>query len=93
MVPRIVRTLMAARATTPTELAEHLGIGRSSLSERMNGHRRFTLAEVAEMSSYFGVSPAIFFGHPDDLIRSAVGGSGANSGCVTADRTKSLIAV
>jgi transcriptional regulator with XRE-family HTH domain len=91
-VPRIVRTLMAARAVSLSELAEHLGIGRSSLSERLTGKRRFTLAEVADMADYFEVSPAVFFEDPANLIGAYASSEqgGRYSGCITEDEAEPL---
>lgn len=75
-VRHIVRALMGLNDTSPAELAKVLGIGRSSLSERMTGKRRFTIAEVYDMAAFFKVKPGLFFRNPDEVTAALVSDSG-----------------
>jgi antitoxin component HigA of HigAB toxin-antitoxin module len=68
-VPRILKALMALHGTDPAAVADHLGIAKSSLSERMTGKRRFTVVEIAKLAQFFKVSPATFFEDPASLVR------------------------
>lgn len=70
-VRRTTRVLMSLRGVTPAELAAYLQIGKTSLSERLTGKRRFTNAEVADMAVLFGVSPAAFFATSESLLDSS----------------------
>ncbi len=62
---------MSLRGVSASELAVYLGIGKTSLSERLTGKRRFTNAEVADMAELFRVSPAVFFTSSDSLLDSS----------------------
>lgn len=66
-VRHVVKALMGLNDTAPADLAAALRIGRSSLSERMTGKRRFTVAEVYDLAAFFRVKPGLFFQDPQEL--------------------------
>ncbi len=50
-----VRAEMGRQRKSQDDLADVLGIARSVISLRLNGHRPFKLAEVELLADYFGV--------------------------------------
>jgi transcriptional regulator with XRE-family HTH domain len=50
-----IRAEMARQHKNQWDLAECLGITRSVISLRLNGHRPFKLTEVELLADYFGV--------------------------------------
>ncbi len=70
-VRRVVQLLMTAGEVEPTDVAAHLGLGRSSFYERLNGKRRFTVQELAKLADYFSVAPGTFFVDPRELLASS----------------------
>jgi transcriptional regulator with XRE-family HTH domain len=50
-----IRAEMGRQRKSQDDLADVLGIARSVISLRLNGHRPFKLAEVELLADYFGV--------------------------------------
>jgi transcriptional regulator with XRE-family HTH domain len=50
-----IRAEMGRQRKSQDDLADVLGIARSVISLRLNGHRPFKLAEVEQLADYFGV--------------------------------------
>lgn len=50
-----IRAEMARQRKNQDDLADCLGIARSVISLRLNGHRAFKLTEVERLAEYFGV--------------------------------------
>lgn len=53
-----VRALLSGRGVSPDRLAEHLGISRGSLYDRMRGAKAFRASEVARSAAFLGVAVA-----------------------------------
>ena len=54
---------LAQEGKTKADMAEYLGINRSTLSKKINGKTKFTLPELQKMAALFGKERmyAIFF--------------------------------
>ena len=50
-----IRAEMGRQQKSQEDLADVLGIARSVISLRLNGHRSFKLAEIEQLADYFGV--------------------------------------
>lgn len=56
-----VRAALARRKIDQAEVADALGLSRSSVSQRINGHRPFSVAQLITIAGIVGVQPAEFF--------------------------------
>jgi HTH-type transcriptional regulator/antitoxin HigA len=56
----MLRHLIEARAITQTKLAEDTNIAISTISSVLSGKRGLTRDQIATLSRYFKVSPAVF---------------------------------
>ena len=59
-----VRSNLARTYTTITEAATELGISRSTLSRKVNGHTPFKSEEIRVLADLMGIQPAELLG-PD----------------------------
>ena len=59
-----VRSNLARTYTTITEAATELGISRSTLSRKVNGHTPFKTDEIRILAGLMGIQPAELLG-PD----------------------------
>ena len=59
-----VRSNLARTYTTITEAATELGISRSTLSRKVNGHTPFKADEIRILAGLMGIQPAELLG-PD----------------------------
>ena len=59
-----VRSNLARTYTTITEAAAELGISRSTLSRKVNGHTPFKTDEIRILADIMGIQPAELLG-PD----------------------------
>ena len=59
-----VRSNLARTYTTITEAATELGISRSTLSRKVNGHAPFKSEEIRTLADLMGIQPAELLG-PD----------------------------
>ena len=59
-----VRANLARTYTTITEAAWELGISRSTLSRKVNGHTPFKAEEIRTLAGLMGIQPAELLG-PD----------------------------
>ena len=59
-----VRSNLARTYTTITEAATELGISRSALSRKVNGHTPFKADEIRILAGLMGIQPAELLG-PD----------------------------
>ena len=59
-----IRALMGRHRVTQTELAHWLGIGQSSLSERLNGRVPWDIDDLNGIAERFGVEVATLFAPP-----------------------------
>lgn len=51
-----------ARANVPqARIAEALGLTRTQLSRRVNGHVEFSATEISKLADFLEVDPAVFF--------------------------------
>ena len=61
-----VRSNLARTYTTITEAATELGISRSTLSRKVNGHTPFKSEEIRILADLMGIQPAELLG-PDQF--------------------------
>ena len=61
-----VRSNLARTYTTITEAATELGISRSTLSRKVNGHAPFKADEIRTLAGLMGIQPAELLG-PDQF--------------------------
>lgn len=67
-VAKIVRTLLGAQQKTQGDLAVAIGLpDASAVSKALNGRRKWTMDEIADMAEFFGVEVAIFYREADAL--------------------------
>lgn len=67
-VAEIVRTLMGAQRRTQGDLARAIGLpDASAVSKALNGKRKWTMDEIADMAEFFGVEVAVFYREPGEL--------------------------
>ena len=57
-----IRAELAYKNMTLDQLAESISMSRKSLSQRMNGHTDFRLAEIVDISDALNVSVVALFG-------------------------------
>ena len=57
-----VRALMARRRVKQADLAAVLNVKQPQVSQRLNGHIDFTIAELDALARFFNVSPASLLG-------------------------------
>ena len=65
-----VRSNLARTYTTITEAATELGISRSALSRKVNGHTPFKTEEIRILANIMGIHPIELLG-PDQELREA----------------------
>ena len=65
-----VRSNLARTYTTITEAATELGISRSTLSRKVNGHTPFKTDEIRILADIMGIHPIELLG-PDQELREA----------------------
>ena len=65
-----VRSNLARTYTTITEAATELGISRSTLSRKVNGHTPFKTDEIRILADIMGIHPIELLG-PDQELRDA----------------------
>ena len=65
-----VRSNLARTYTTITNAATELGISRSTLSRKVNGHTPFKADEIRILADIMGIHPAELLG-PDQELREA----------------------
>lgn len=53
-----IKSLMALKGETQEELADTLGISRSTLNRKLTGKINFTLADLEQLAKHFGVRVA-----------------------------------
>ena len=66
-----VRSNLARTYTTITEAAWELGISRSTLSRKVNGHTPFKSEEIRTLASLMGIQPAELLGPDQELAPTA----------------------
>lgn len=57
IVSRTVRVYMAARDETHEELAAELAMARSTLTTKLAGRSRWTLADLERLRGHYGLTP------------------------------------
>jgi HTH-type transcriptional regulator / antitoxin HigA len=57
----VLRLLMEGRGLTQQGLAREVGIAQSTLSAVVSGERQLTKGHITKLSTFFDVSPAVFF--------------------------------
>ena len=62
-----VRSNLARTYTTITEAATELGISRSTLSRKVNGHTPFKSEEIRTLAGLMGIHPAELLGPDQEL--------------------------
>jgi len=72
-VRRVVQVLMTLYQAKPADVAEALGISRTSFYDRLSGKSHFTIIEIAKLAEFFSISPGIFFSDPRKLVSQATG--------------------
>lgn len=71
-VTAVVHHLLGLRRRRGPELAAHLGFDSGTMSKAMNGHRRWTVQDLARMGEFFNVQPGVFFVQPDEMVDEAL---------------------
>ena len=66
-----VRSNLARTYTTITEAATELGISRSALSRKVNGHAPFKAEEIRALASIMNLHPAELLGPDEDFAHAA----------------------
>ena len=66
-----VRSNLARTYTTITEAATELGISRSALSRKVNGHTPFKSEEIRALASLMHIHPAELLGPDQELTPTA----------------------
>ena len=66
-----VRSNLARTYTTITEAATELGISRSALSRKVNGHTPFKADEIRILAGLMGIHPAELLGPDQELTPTA----------------------
>ena len=66
-----VRSNLARTYTTITEAATELGISRSTLSRKVNGHTPFKTEEIRILAGLMGIQPAELLGPDQELAPTA----------------------
>lgn len=63
-----LRVLLAMRRMTHAELATRINSDRSTIAKRMNGHRDWSLQDLAVLADVFGVTAQELIGDPATLV-------------------------
>ncbi|GAB3750184.1 helix-turn-helix domain-containing protein [Microlunatus parietis] len=71
-VTGVVFTLLAIRRMSQNQLAAALEIAPSTLSGKLGGRRRWSIDDLAELASIFGVNPQIFLRQPGEIFAAAL---------------------
>lgn len=66
-----VRATLARHKIDQAGVADALGLSRSSVSHRINGHRPFSVPELIAVAELAGVAPAEFFRAVPSAFRAA----------------------
>ena len=66
-----VRSNLARTYTTITHAAWELGISRSTLSRKVNGHTPFKAEEIRTLAGLMGIHPAELLGPDQELTPTA----------------------
>ena len=66
-----VRSNLARTYITITEAADELGISRSTLSRKVNGHTPFKTDEIRILAGLMGIHPAELLGPDQELTPTA----------------------
>ena len=66
-----VRSNLARTYTTITEAADELGISRSALSRKVNGHTPFKAEEIRTLANLMHIHPAELLGPDQELTPTA----------------------
>ena len=66
-----VRSNLARTYTTITDAATELGISRSTLSRKVNGHAPFKADEIRTLANLMGIQPAELLGPDQELTPTA----------------------
>ena len=66
-----VRSNLARTYTTITEAATELGISRSTLSRKVNGHTPFKADEIRTLAGLMGIQPTELLGPDQELTPTA----------------------
>ena len=66
-----VRSNLARTYTTITEAATELGISRSALSRKVNGHTPFKSEEIRALANIMHIHPAELLGPDEDFAPAA----------------------
>ena len=66
-----VRSNLARTYTTITHAAWELGISRSTLSRKVNGHTPFKSEEIRTLADLMGIHPAELLGSDEDFTQAA----------------------
>lgn len=76
----IVKMLLARDRLTPSEFLEMAPVcSRATFYSRLNAVKDFDASEIRRMARFFGVSEALFFADPDEVL----GGRDQRSGNTT----------
>lgn len=64
----MVATLARAKGVTLGQVADHLGIHRNRLTDKINGRMHFRESDIVALADYFDVPPGRLFGNPLALL-------------------------
>ncbi len=79
VVTRNIKVAMALYDAKQKDLANALGVERSSISQKITRRVAWSLEDVEKAGRFFGISPARFL-EPNGLLNSEWGRSGLNRG-------------
>lgn len=74
-VSEVVRILLARHHQSQRDVARALGRKEPAVSLKLNGHRPWTLQEVAQLAAHFGVPARVFLTDPAELLSPDLAGS------------------
>lgn len=67
-LPARVAVLMSERGVTQRQLGEALGLSQQAIHKSLNRQRRFSVADLCNLATYFDVTPGELLAGPDVLF-------------------------
>ena len=71
-----IREQIAAHGLSITIVAKRLGIGRQTLSRKLNGHVEFSLSELTRLAEVLGTTVADLMCRADQIVNEGVSSDG-----------------
>lgn len=67
-LPTRVAALMQDRGITQQQLGQALGLPQQAIHKSLNGLRRFSVADLCKLATYFDITPGELLAGPDVLF-------------------------